>query len=326
MWSGLGRSVNTYFVPLQEQIGTSKVVDVAKRLGLTFHNDEDTRLARTADEWGAYTLGVTAQTPLEMANAYATLAADGKYCKPTPLLELRDLAGNKLEGAEPECKDVVSPDVARGAVDAGRCPLGGKSQYGKCGGDGTAPDTDDKVKHPVFGKTGTTDKEKSATIIISTKSLTMAGFYTDADWPQTNERFEHNGGVNPAVQNAMAGAMAGKPQQQFEKPSQKVAFGTQVSIPNVKCNTVQAARDKLQRAGFQVTTGGETASECPKGTVAGTSPDGRTVKGGIVSIITSTGGGASPGPGGRGGGTGGGTGSETGNGRCDQIPWLCPND
>ncbi len=334
MWSGLGRSINTFFVPLQEQIGTSKVIDVAKRLGLVFHNDEDSRLAQHADEWGAYTLGVTAQTPLEMANAYATLAADGKYCKPTPLLELRDLTGKKLEGAEPECKDVVSPDVARGAVDAGRCPLGGASQYGKCGGSGTAPDTASKVKHPVFGKSGTTDKEKSATLIVSTKSLTMAGFYTDADWPQTNERFEHNGGVNPAVQFAMAGAMAGKPIQQFEKPSQKIAFGTQVSIPSVKCNTVQQARDKLQRAGFQVTTGGSQASECPAGTVAGTNPDGRTVKGGVVSLITSTGGGAaSPGPGGRGGGrggagggTGGGTGDGDTGGRCNQIPWLCPRD
>ncbi|GAA1034944.1 transglycosylase domain-containing protein [Virgisporangium ochraceum] len=330
MWSGLGRSINTYFVPLQEQIGTSKVVDVAKRLGLTFHNQQDTDLAKNADEWGAYTLGVTAQTPLEMANAYATLAADGKYCKPTPLLELQDLQGKKLEGGEPECQQVVDPDVARGAVDAGRCPLGDQSAYGKCTS-GTASDTKGKVKHPVFGKTGTTDKEKSATIIISTKSLTMAGFYTDADWPQTNERFEHNGGVNPAVQNAMAGAMQGKPQQGFEKPSQKMAFGTRVSIPNVKCNSVSDARSKLQRAGFSVTTGREEPSDCPKGTVAKTSPEGSTVKGGVVSIIVSSGpGGASPGAGGgRGGGNAGpGNGGGNGgvNGRCAQLPWLCPDD
>ena len=324
MWTGFGKSVNTYFVPLQERIGTSKVMDVATRLGLTAHNTNDADLLKAGDSVGAYTLGVTAQTPLEMANAYATLAADGKYCSPTPLLELRDTTGKKLEGAEPECKQVVDPDVARGAVDAGRCPLGDQSSYGKCGGS-TAGNTRGIVKHPIFGKTGTTDKEKSATLIISTKSLTMAGFFTDPDWPQTNERFEHAGGVNDAVQNAMRDAMAGKPQQGFEKPSQKMAFGTRQSIPSVKCNSIEDARNKLQRAGFQVEIGQAEASECPKGTAAKTDPEGSTVKGGVVVIIPSAGGGAagaSPPPRGGGGG-GGGTGD---NQRCAQLPWLCPND
>jgi membrane peptidoglycan carboxypeptidase len=324
MWSGLGRSINTYFVPLQERIGTEKVVDVAQRLGLVFHNQSDIDLAKNAHEWGAFTLGVTAQTPLEMANAYATLAADGKYCKPIPLLELRDATGKKLEGAEPECKQVVDPDVARGAVDAGRCPLGDQSAYGKCT-TGTASGIRGIVKHPVFGKTGTTDDEKSATLIVSTKSLTMAGFYTDPDWPQTNQRYLHAGGVNDAVQNAMRDAMANKPQQGFEKPSQKVAFGIQVSIPSVKCNSVEDARNKLTRAGFQVETGSAEASDCPAGTVAKTDPEGKTVKGGIVVIIPSAGGGAGASPPTRGGGGGGGNGGGNGR-RCDALPWLCPND
>ena len=130
--------------------------------------------------------------------------------------------------------------------------------------------------------------------------------------------FEHAGGVNDAVQYAMRDAMAGKPQQGFEKPSQKVAFGTRQSIPNVKCNSIEDARNKLQRAGFQVEVGSAEASECPKGTAAKTDPEGSTVKGGVVVIIPSSGqaGGASP-P--AGGGGGGGAGD-----RCDRLPWLCP--
>jgi membrane peptidoglycan carboxypeptidase len=41
MWSGFGRSVNTYFVQLEEQVGVAKAVDVAKRLGIQFRNTVD---------------------------------------------------------------------------------------------------------------------------------------------------------------------------------------------------------------------------------------------------------------------------------------------
>jgi len=320
MWTGLGSSVNTYFVPLQERVGTENVVAVAQKLGIEFHNEVDRKLAADAHTWGAFTLGVTAETPLEMANAYATLAADGKYCKPTPVTEILDKDGKKISGAEPDCKQVVDPDVARGAVDAGRCPLGDQSAYGRCSG-GTAPDTRGIVAHPVFGKTGTTDDEKSATLIISTKQLTMAGFYTDPDWPQTNQHFQHAGGVNPAVQRAMKYAMEGKPSLNFEKPSQKIAFGVQVGIPNVKCNTQEQATSKLRGAGFEVDVASQkVASDCPPGTVAGTDPSGRAAKGSVVVLNISGGPGAAPSAG-TGGGGGGGPGN---NDRCKKLPMLCP--
>jgi membrane peptidoglycan carboxypeptidase len=225
MWTGLGSSVNTYFVPLQERIGTEKVVEVAQRMGLEFHNDEDRKLAADPHEWGAFTLGVTDQTPLEMANAFATLAADGKYCKPTPVVEVKDDKGNVIPGAEPQCKQVISPDVARAAIDAARCPVGDQSQFGKCNG-ATAGDSRKIVGHPIFGKTGTTDDERSATLVISTKQLSVAGFYTDPDFPLTRERFKHANGVNPVVQGALRDAMAGKPPQGFARPSDRIALGT----------------------------------------------------------------------------------------------------
>jgi membrane peptidoglycan carboxypeptidase len=225
MWTGLGSSVNTFFVPLQERIGTEYVVDVAHRLGIQFHSDEDNRLAANAHSWGAFTLGVTAQTPLEMANAFATLAAEGKYCAPVPVQEIRDENGNRIDGPGPQCRQVIDPDVARGAVDAGRCPLGDESHFRKCQGS-TAGDTRGIVGYPVFGKTGTTDDERSASLIISTRQLTMAGFYTDPDWAQTSERFAHAGGVNPVVQGAVRDAMAGRPAADFARPSDRIAFGT----------------------------------------------------------------------------------------------------
>ena len=119
MWSGFGRSVNTFFVPLEEYAGAANVIDVSKRLGITFRVAQERNWANNkvaADQWGAYTLGVSATTPLELANAYATLAADGKYCAPNPVQEITDQDGNKLDVANPRCRNAVRPEVARAAI------------------------------------------------------------------------------------------------------------------------------------------------------------------------------------------------------------------
>jgi len=331
MWTGLGSSVNTYFVPLQERVGSDKVVGVAQRLGLQFRSNVDQdQIKNNLTNWGAFTLGVSSTTPLEMANAYATLAADGMYCKPIPVVEIRDSKNKKINAGNPDCKKVLEPDVARAAVDAGRCPLGDSSAFGKCGGGGTAPDTKGIVKRPVSGKTGTTDSEKSATLVAMTKQMSVAGFYTDPDWPQTNENFKHQGGVNPAVQRTLADGMANKPAINFTPPSRDLAFGKRANIPNVKCNSVEQARSKIKGAGFEPdTVTARVGSDCPPGTVAKTDPEGSTVKGGVVVIVIS--GGPAAGSGGTGGG-GPAPGDRNGNGnggggpgdRCKRLPWLCP--
>jgi beta-lactam-binding protein with PASTA domain len=90
--------------------------------------------------------------------------------------------------------------------------------------------------------------------------------------------------------------MSGKPKVEFKKPgSEKVSIGDQRSIPNVSCNSVDSARAQLRDAGFEPSVSGNPVeSDCPAGTVAGTSPDGRTIKGGFVAIQISKGRAASP--------------------------------
>jgi membrane peptidoglycan carboxypeptidase len=46
MWTGFGRSVNTYFVWLEERIGPAQAVAMAQRLGITFRAPSDANLAR----------------------------------------------------------------------------------------------------------------------------------------------------------------------------------------------------------------------------------------------------------------------------------------
>ena len=136
---GYGRSVNTYWVWMEEQIGPENAVAMAQRLGIVFRAKTDAELAADhADTWGAFTLGVVSTTPLDLVNAYATVAAGGIYCAPLPVRAITSPTGASLAVADPQCHRVVSPDIAAAAADAARCPVAEQSYYGQCDG-GTAP-------------------------------------------------------------------------------------------------------------------------------------------------------------------------------------------
>ncbi|MEV6489204.1 transglycosylase domain-containing protein [Actinoplanes sp. NPDC051633] len=303
MWTGFGKSINTFFVPLQERVGAENVVDVAKRFGVQFRAQSDADFANNRDAahlWGAFTLGVSSSTPLEMANAYATLAGDGMYCEPTPVQEIKTQKGEKIDVGKPHCTRATSVDVARSALDAARCPVGDQSAFGKCSG-ATARQAHATIKHPVFGKSGTTDKDKTAALIVGTTSVVVAGYMVNPDWAQHTDHMRHEV-VNPAVWNTVADYMDGKPKDQFKKPgNRKLTFGEQRSIPNVECASIGDARSRISGAGFEASVQSiQVDSKCPAGTAAGTNPSDRTIKGGVVVIEVSNGKGAvkPPGPGG----------------------------
>ncbi|WP_344126522.1 transglycosylase domain-containing protein [Luedemannella flava] len=304
MWTGFGRSVNTYFVPLQERVGADKVVEVAKRLGMQFRakgtKDAPADYEFSSDpdrarNWGPFTLGVSDAVPLELANAYATLAADGKYCEPIPVSKITDHAGNVLdEVTKPRCKQAVKADVARAAVDAARCPVGDRSSVSKCDG-GTATGVRGIVGKPVMGKTGTSDVNWTATMALSTKQLSIVGTMADPDYAQHD-----NVGVSMLTNNAVAytmrDALKGKKSVNFTPPSAKYTTGKRVSIPgNLTCRGVDEVRSILRGRGFIVEVDNNPIdSPCPAGTVASTEPDRWTIEDGYVLIHISNGRGTRP--------------------------------
>ena len=248
-------------------------------------------------------------TPLAMANAYATVAAEGNYCEPLPVVEIRDFNGAKLDAANPRCRQAVDPDVARAALDAARCPVGDQSQYGECHSAPTAGGTKGIVgsKYPVAGKTGTTDHNRTAALIVMTKQLAIAGLIGDPD-DKIGRTFGHDQ-VNTAVQKTMHDFMVGKPVMGFGKETEKIAYGQRVPVPSVKCASVEDATNALKAAQFNVNvdTSRTIASECPAGTVAKTAPPAGTAsKGSVITLILSAGPDGQPDPGGGGGGGGGG--------------------
>jgi membrane peptidoglycan carboxypeptidase len=226
MWNGFGRSVNTYFVWLEEQVGVEKVVAMAQRLGIVFRSDADAQLATTkADTWGSFTLGTADTTPLDLANAYATVAADGLYCTPLPVLSITDPAGHSISAADPNCRPAVSADVARAAVDAARCPVGQQSAYGRCDG-GTAPEVAAAFKNrPVAGKTGSTEDNATETFVGVTPQLAAAGIAADPASRADAVGSGVSSSVDMAVANTLLAALAGQPEKQFTAPPPGLAGG-----------------------------------------------------------------------------------------------------
>jgi membrane peptidoglycan carboxypeptidase len=234
MWAGFGKSVNTYFVQLEQQVGADKVVQLAERLGLRWRTDVD-RLQASPEKrkmWGSFTLGVSDATPLEMANAYAAVAADGRYCDAIPLLSITNPDGTpatyttpsglQREVAKPRCRQEINSDAARAAADAARCPTGDTPARGSCGGWSTADSVRGTVGRPVAGKTGTTDSTRSAWFVGFTPELSAASFIADPDNPFNAVGDGQSNKPVTTVANTLRDALKDQPVRQFSPPSDNI--------------------------------------------------------------------------------------------------------
>jgi membrane peptidoglycan carboxypeptidase len=234
MWTGFGRSVNTYFVHLEEQVGAAKAVEMAQRLGITFRAKADAdRASDDADGWGSFTLGVADTTPLDLANAYATIAADGTYCAPLPVTRITDARGETVPAAEPSCHLVVDPDVARAAVDAARCPVGQAGAYGRCDG-GTATQVSTMLGgRPVAGKTGSAEGNATESFVGFTPQAAVAGIAANPSHPADGVGAAVQTEVIAAVASVLERAVAGQPERGFTPPSTGLAFenGSSPAVP-----------------------------------------------------------------------------------------------
>jgi membrane peptidoglycan carboxypeptidase len=234
MWSGFGKSVNTYFVWLEERVGADRAVRLAEQLGLRWRTDVDRDQASPGKvkKWGAFTLGVSDATPLEMANAYAAVAADGRYCEAIPVQAIMNRDGTPAtyttasgihrEVAKPRCRQVVSADAARAATDAARCPTGDTPARGSCGGWSTADSVRGTVGRPVAGKTGTTDSTRSAWFVGYTPELAAASFISDPDNPFNAVGDGQSQIPIAAVSQTLRDALKGQPTRQFTPPSDAI--------------------------------------------------------------------------------------------------------
>jgi penicillin-binding protein 1A len=136
-------SINCAFLRLAHEVTLSKVINVARSMGLT-----DSTLNPMNP---SLVIGSEAVKPLEMAAAYATVADGGIYHSPRFVNRVVDRTGTVIYNGEGPGRRVFSPQVAAEALVALRAVV----QYGT----GTAAALSNA---DVAGKTGTTENSVDA--------------------------------------------------------------------------------------------------------------------------------------------------------------------
>jgi membrane peptidoglycan carboxypeptidase len=155
-------SVNTVYMALNLQVGPKHTMDVAARAGVPkslLHSND------------ANVLGTDSPHPINMASAYATFAAEGVYHKPYVISEIRGSNGGRQPYTKSRGESRFSKDVIADATYA-------MQQVVKHGSGSYARN----LGRPAAGKTGTTDKNKSAWFVGFTPQLStaVALYRTDA--------------------------------------------------------------------------------------------------------------------------------------------------
>ncbi|MDY9920241.1 MAG: PBP1A family penicillin-binding protein [Synergistota bacterium] len=103
LMDALARSINTVAVRLAQIDGVSRVVQMARRMGIsTPHLPEDLSLA----------LGTASVTPLEMCVAYSTFANNGYKIEPYGIKEIKGRNGESIEQNGPKLTSAISVTTA----------------------------------------------------------------------------------------------------------------------------------------------------------------------------------------------------------------------
>ena len=151
-------SDNAVYAQLTAQVGPKNVATVARRLGVK----------RPLDDFFAIGLGVEAVSPLEMARAFATLAAGGERVDGTllgnePRAVLRIEDGRRVDSNDPVRKPVLEAnDAAHVTSILQRVVTEGTGQRAEL------------PARPVAGKTGTTENYGDAWFVGYTPQLAVA--------------------------------------------------------------------------------------------------------------------------------------------------------
>ncbi|YAL83655.1 transglycosylase domain-containing protein [Dermacoccaceae bacterium W4C1] len=226
-------SVNTAFAKLVGELGACNVRD-------TFNQFE---MGKTTPLPAAITLGTDSHSPLTLANAYATIAAGGKYCTPRPVTEITQADGKKLSLSIPACKQLIPQDQAEGVAQIFHGPF-------ESGG-GTASNSRLADGRDAMGKTGTTNNAEATWFVGSTPSLTTATFVgrTDSNAALRNITIggKHYSGfvyaddiAAPLWKGIMDEALKGTTKETFTKPPESILRGKEGS-PGQSSSTSSAS-------------------------------------------------------------------------------------
>jgi membrane peptidoglycan carboxypeptidase len=201
MREGLANSLNMPAVLTLKQAGIAETLDLLHGLGIN-------GLQRGPENYGlSVTLGGGEVTPLDLTTAYNTLANDGRYVKPTAILEVTDREGKVVREfkATPN-EQVVDPALVAIVRDfmgdnKARTPIFG-------------PNNILKLSRPAHVKTGTTNDFRDAWAVGYTPYVTV-GVWTGNNNNERTANVESTEGGGVIWNRIMEGLFADRELDQF---------------------------------------------------------------------------------------------------------------
>jgi membrane peptidoglycan carboxypeptidase len=216
MPEAMARSINTYFIQMEQDIGMCAVTQMANRLGI-----KSKASGKPLDPFPALGLGTEEMSPLDMAGVYATFASRGIHCDPVAIRSVTNIDGKSLPVPKANCSQVIQQTTA----DSINTLLKGVTEKG---GTGAALGLDDG--RMIAGKTGTADKRQAAWFDGYTPDLVGVVWLGGPEGNVPMDRnikiggrsfYADNGvygatGPGPMWQQAMSAAVAGSPETTFQ--------------------------------------------------------------------------------------------------------------
>ncbi|MGK5110537.1 MULTISPECIES: penicillin-binding protein [unclassified Geodermatophilus] len=287
MERALYMSSNTYFLALEDALGSvEKPVRMAEAMGMDFRSTSSDQIIE--ENRGSFTFGSEPTSPLDLAEAYATLAGNGTQCDPTPVTAVLDREGQPLTGDDGQpvvrgdncTAEAIPPGVASTLNQMLRKDV----EPGHAGQTGARAYVDG---HQIAGKTGTSQNNFSVAFVGYTPQYAASVMVLN---PKENQNVGGFGGGKGATiwHDAMQPILRGQPLVPFPAADPVTQNGNTRPVP--ACASESECRAALQAAGLQSTVV-SVDSDQPAGTVLGTDPGAgaRATPEQVVSIQVSNG-------------------------------------
>ncbi|SDN06322.1 transglycosylase domain-containing protein [Actinacidiphila guanduensis] len=208
MPEALQKSINTYFVALEADVGLCPILKMADKLGVGRAD------GKPLVQGASLTLGTNEVSPLTVAGAYAAFANRGVYCTPIVINSVTNAQGKHLAVPKSICSQAMSQQTAdtlntmlKNVVDDGT---------------GAAANLPGRQ---TAGKTGTTDNRYAAWFAGYTPQLAAAVWMGDPQHqrqmidvtigPRYFDKVQGADGPAPIWKDAVSGALEGEPAENF---------------------------------------------------------------------------------------------------------------
>lgn len=297
-------SVNTAYMNMSSKLDQCSILNRAAEMGVERGalgiQEEVDRMSRAGllakvgepyplEPFPVQVLGANPVTPLSMASAMATLAAEGNACSVQTFTTILDSNGDVIAEQTPECRQVLDRETARATTSV-------LKEIPTSSGTGSAARL--ASGRPSAGKTGTTDSAWHAWYVgytpqlatsvwtghmggnISMTDVVVNGWYYNVVYGSTFPA--------RAFKSYMDAALANEPIEYFTAPTRSVTAAPTAPVPDVIGMSEEDAIAALEAAGFGVGVGTEY-SDLPEGQVSRQSQTGEAPEGSRVDVWLSIG-------------------------------------